>query len=176
MKMTLSIPLMAGLIASCGRAPDSSPRVDGDVQARAESNLEQARVAGAETYATALYHSAVEALEKGETSEEGLEANGAEDLAVRSMDEAIRVREEAQEAADRAIRSANVLHSLVEKILSHEPPRRDAFPSAARLAELKSEIAGARDAFARGDFAVAGLKAQRVESELSSPAPGASGT
>jgi hypothetical protein len=64
----------------------------------------------------------------------------------------------------------------VETILSHEPPRRDAFPSAARLAELKSEIVGAREAFARGEFAVAGLKAQHVEAELSSPPQGASGT
>ncbi|HJS75671.1 MAG TPA: hypothetical protein VJ921_15360, partial [Vicinamibacteria bacterium] len=122
MKTTSSIPVLVGLIASCGRAPETSPRVDPEVQARAESNLEKARDAGAETYAPALYGAAVEALEKGETGEEGLATNGAENLAVRSMDEAIRVREEAQEAAHRAIRSATVLHSLVETILSHEPP------------------------------------------------------
>jgi hypothetical protein len=150
--------------------------VDPDVQSRAESHLQKARDAGAETYAPALYGAAVEALEKGETGEEGLAANGAENLAIRSMDEAVRVREEAKEAAHRAIRSATVLHSLVETILSHEPPRRDAFPSVARLAQLKEELSQAQKAFNAGDFAIAGLTAQNITAELSSPREGARGT
>jgi hypothetical protein len=138
--------------------------VDND---RTEETLQKAREAEAETYAPAAYGAAVEALERGATGEEGMEADGAEVLAIRSMDEAIRVRAEAKEAADRAIRSATVLQSVVEAILRNHPSRRDAFPSDVRLAELKKELSRARDAYEQGDFAIAGLTAQNVESELS---------
>jgi hypothetical protein len=167
MKKTLGIIFLAPLITCADRpAPPSAGPAE---TSRAESYLQKAREAEADKYSPALYGAAVEALEKGETREEGMEANGAEDLAIRAMDEAIRVRAEAEEAADRALREAAVLHSLVEKILSHEPPRPDAFPSRARLAEVEEELARAHEAFESGDFTGAGLKAQAVIAALSSP-------
>ncbi len=166
---------VAALIA-CNEVPDARAPVALDAYARAEANLQKARDAEAEKYAPALYGAAVEALEKGVTGEEKLEGDGAEMLAARALDEAIRVRAEAKEAADQAIRSATVLCSVVEAILSHDPPRREAFPSDARLNELKDELSRARAAYEGGDFAIAGITAQGVASELSTPASGRAGT
>jgi hypothetical protein len=169
MKKTLWIFFVAPLVTCADRpTPPSTGNAD---PSRAEAHLQKAREAEADKYAPALYGAAVEALEKGETREEGMEADGAEDLAIRALDEAVRVRAAAKEAAGRALREAAVLHSLVETILSHQPPRPDAFPSRARLAEMEEELARAHEAFESGDFTSAGLKAQTVIAGLSSPAP-----
>jgi hypothetical protein len=169
MKKTLltisSSALLIALIA-CNDVRDTVPPVVLDDNAQAEANLQKAREAEADKYAPALYGAAVEALEKG------VETESAEILAARALEETIRVRAEAKEAAHQAIRSATVLCTVVEAILRHDPPRREAFPSDSRLNELKDELARARAAYEAGDFAVAGVTAQNVASELSTPGYG----
>jgi len=164
MMLTMSSSALLAALIACNDARDTAPPDVLDKNAQAEANLQKARDAEADKYAPALYGAAVEALEKGEETE------GAEILAARAVEEAIRVRAEAKEAAHQAIRSATVLCSVVEAILRHDPPRREAFPSDARLNELKGDLERARAAYEAGDFAIAGVTAQVVASELSTPA------
>jgi hypothetical protein len=114
-----------------------------------------------------LYTAAVEALEKGDSGEASLQNAGrAESLAGRALDEAIRVREEAKLAADQQIRTARVLFTVVEAVLSHHPPNRYTLPSDSELLKLRKDLSRAEDAYQAGDFAEAGLIAQDVTSAL----------
>jgi hypothetical protein len=82
------------------------------------------------------------------------------------LDEAIRVREEARLAADQEIRTARILLTVVDAVLSHHPPDRYTLPSDAELSELRMELSRAQDAFDAGDFVKAGLIAQEISSVL----------
>ncbi|MGH9322051.1 MAG: hypothetical protein ACRD3V_19465 [Vicinamibacteria bacterium] len=140
-------------------------------EAGAEAALAKAREARANVYAPALYGAAVEALERGATGDgTGTleEKENAEAVAMRAMDEAIRAREEAKQAAHVSIRDASVLVSVVESILSNEPPNPEALPSDARLLELRSELSRALKTYEAGDYAIAGHIAQAVYSKLAS--------
>ena len=153
-----------GALLACESRPRSEtpPSIGG-----AEGVLEEAREREADKYAPSLYSAAVEALEKGDTGEASLQnAGSAESLAGRALDEAIRVREEAKLAADQQIRTARILFTVVEAVLSHHPPNRYTLPSDSELVELRRELSRAQDAYQAGDFAEAGLIAQDVTSAL----------
>jgi len=139
-----------------------------DVEAvNVEAVMEQARELEAETYAPGLYGAAAAELEKGDGREAFSQNEGsAENLARRALDEAIRVREEARLAADQEIRTARILLTVVDAVLSHHPPDRYTLPSDSELSELRMELARAQDAFDAGDFVKAGLIAQEVSSVL----------
>lgn len=153
--------LTLGALFAC----DPKPRPQTEttpLETRAKSPLEEARKLEADKYAPYQYGAAVEALEKGDSSERG----NAESLARRAMDEAVRVREEAKQAAHDQIRTARTLFMVVEAVLSHDPPNRSSLPADARMAELREELTRAQNAYTAGDFALAGLIAQDVASEL----------
>jgi hypothetical protein len=167
--MALSSSLLGALFA-CEPRPSSqteTPLAGNGVPGAA---LEEARKLEADKYAPSLYGAAVEALEKGDAGDTDVQGEAsAESLARRAMDEAIRVREEAKQAADQQIRSARTLLSVVEAVLSHHPTSRDALPSDERMAELRRELSRAESAREAGDFALAGMIAQDISSELSAP-------
>ena len=152
--------ILGALFACEQRHPPETPATiedtEGDV-GRAEAALEQARKLEADTYAPNLYVAAVEALEKGDPSEL---------LARAAMDEAIRVREEAKLAADHQIRAARTLFTVVEAVLSHDPPNRYSLPSDSQLVNFRDELSRAQNAYQAGDFALAGLIAQEVSLQL----------
>lgn len=150
------------LIALSGCDPRPRPQTETPFAEDAEAALEEARKLEADRYAPHFYGAAVEALEKGDESETG----SAESLARRAMDEAVRVREEAKQAADQQIRTARALLIVLEAVLSHDPPNRHALPDDARMVELRQELTRAQNAYAAGDFPLAGLIAQDVSSEL----------
>lgn len=146
------------------------PDADESDASSASTALDEARRAEAEVYAPALYRAAMEA-SKGEAANASkAEVHGSESTAVlaeRAMDEAVRMRMEAREAARRNIRDAGILLSVVEALVDDAPASRQALPSAPRLEALKGDLARASTAFESGDYAVAGLAAQEVYSELS---------
>jgi hypothetical protein len=69
------------------------------------------------------------------------------------MDEAVRIRMEAREAARRNIRDAGILLSVVEALVDDGAENGQALPSAPRLEALKGDLARASTAFEEGDFA-----------------------
>jgi hypothetical protein len=152
--------LTLGALSACDREP--RPQTETTIAEDAQATLEEARNHEAEKYAPSHYSAAVEALERGDSGETG----SAEALARRAMDEAVRVREEAKQAAHEQLRTARTLLMVVEAVLSHDPPNRSSLPADTRMAELREELDRAQDAYAAGDFAVAGLIAQGVASEL----------
>jgi hypothetical protein len=153
--------LTLGALSGCDRQPRPQTETAA-LETRAQTTLEEARNLEADKYASYHYGAAVEALEKGDSGEQG----SAESLARRAMDEAVRVREEAKQAAHDQIRTARTLFMVVEAVLSHDPPNRSSLPADARMSELREELTRAQNAYTAGDFALAGLIAQDVASEL----------
>jgi hypothetical protein len=158
-----------GALLACEPRPEA-PIIESD-EGRVEAELVEAGEHEVEKYAPRAYAAATDALEKGAVGEAYREnAGSAERLAGRALDEAIRVREEAKLAADQQIRAARILFSVVEAVLSHHPPDRYTLPSDRELADLRTELSRAQDAYEAGDFAEAGHIAQAVTSALAGSA------
>lgn len=168
---------LIGLLAcSGGIRPDDAREID---RADApEIALARAREVQADVYAPALYGAAVDALERGETKDETVGITegtvSAERLASRAAEEAVGIRDEARRAAERSLRDAQVLLSVLEAVLSHQPRSVTSLPNAARVTELKAHLTRASQAYEAGDFAVAGHLAQTAVAELAG-APSMSG-
>jgi hypothetical protein len=171
-RMLIGSCFLFGALAACsdGLRRADFPDADESDARSASTALAEARKAEAEVYAPALYRAAEEA-SKGEAANASkAEVHGSEStavLAARAMDEAIRTRIEAREAARRSIRDAGILLSVVESLVDDPAANRQALPSASRLEALKGDLARASTAFEKGDYAAAGLAAQEVYSDLS---------
>jgi hypothetical protein len=166
MRRAFIIASCVSILAALLACEPPRPGIAEGEDARVEAVLAEARELEADRYAPALYADAVEALEKGEVGETSLQDAGSAELAGRALDEAVRVREEAKLAADQQIRTARILFTVVEAVLSHHPPNRYTLPSDRELAELRGDLARAQDAYQAGDFAEAGHIAQGVTSAL----------
>jgi hypothetical protein len=174
--MLIGSCFLFGALAACsdGLRRADFPDADESDARSASAALAEARKAEAEVYAPALYRAALEASKGVATNASKTEVHGSESAAVlaeKAMDEAIRTRMEAREGARRSIRDARILLSVVEAVADDSGTHRQALPSASRLEALKGELAQASTAFENGDYAVAGLTAQEVYSELRSPQP-----
>ncbi len=158
--IALCSSILGALVACEQRPPPETPATiegtEGDI-GRDETALEQARKLEADTYAPNRYGAAVEALEKGTPSDL---------LARAAINEAILVRKEAKLAADHQLRAARTLFTVVEAVLSHKPLNRHYLPSDSQLANFREDLSRAQSAYHAGDFALAGLIAQDVSSQL----------
>jgi hypothetical protein len=159
---------LLGLLACGGIRTDDAREIDRSDAP--EVALARAREAQADVYAPALYGAAVDALERGETTEETDGTVRAELLASRAAEEAIGIRDEAKRAAELSLRDAQVLLSVVEAVLSHQPTSGTSLPTAARVTELRVDLARASQAYEAGDFAIAGHLAQDAATELAGSA------